>query len=51
MGVRASSPASLGGIEFDSVITKDEELSAEAPNFATEKAIPLATVLSSAQLR
>ena len=37
MGVRASSPASLGGIEFDSVITKDEELSAEAPNFATEK--------------
>lgn len=37
MGVKASSPASLGGIEFDSVITKDEQLTAEAPDFATEK--------------
>lgn len=37
MGVRASSPAKLGGIEFDAVITKSEELSAESPEFATEK--------------
>lgn len=37
MGIRATSPAVLGGIEFDSVITKDEQLSAEAPDFATEK--------------
>lgn len=37
MGIRATSPAVLGGIEFDSVITKDERLSAEAPDFATEK--------------
>lgn len=36
MGVRASSPASLGGIEFDSVKTKDEQLSAEVPEYATE---------------
>ena len=36
MGIRATSPAVLGGIEFDSVITKDEQLSAEAPDFATE---------------
>ena len=36
MGVRASSPASLGGIEFDAVKTKDEQLSAEVPEYATE---------------
>lgn len=36
MGVRASSPASLDGIEFDSVKTKDEQLSAEVPEYATE---------------
>lgn len=37
MGVIATSPAVLGGIEFDSVLTKDEQLSAEVPDFATEK--------------
>lgn len=36
MGIRATSPAVLGGIEFDSVLTKDEQLSAEVPDFATE---------------
>lgn len=37
MGIAATSPATLDDIEFDAVITKSEELSADVPQYAVEK--------------
>ena len=36
MGKMPSGPASIGGIEFDAVVSTEEDLSADVPTYATE---------------